>query len=146
MACLDTINRLDKEKRTTDKSLVNRASVAELSILWEDRLVTELNADAQRFLQFKKSNCSFTPDTLARIRNNFIAWYMLVHPREDSDLQQAFTREIEEHKAKLKDGTNVEHAKRVLALSDELDEIRKPCIQPPPAQQSAINSTIKSRH
>ena len=128
IACLDVIGRLDQAKPAATRTLVNVASIKELSILWEDRLVEELNRDAEHFLEFKKSNCNFAVDSLERIRRDFVVWYMLVHPRDEPDLEKAFDREIVEHREDIRKSRDVDHAKRFLGFAvGTLDEIKKPC-------------------
>jgi hypothetical protein len=125
VSCFDLMKDLDSS-RGDEPPVINVSAAKSLSIEWEDRFVEDLDGDATQFVEQKRSNCSFRADELERIRNDFVSWYMLIHPR-DANLEAAYQLEIDSHRAKAKNSDP--HARTFLHFADELEVIMQPCTE-----------------
>jgi hypothetical protein len=118
------MQRLDQD-RSEQPGVINIEAAKSLSIQWEARFVEELDRDASGFAVWKQSHCSYRPEDLEHIRNDFVSWYMLVHPRT-TKLEIAYQKEIEDHREEGQKGDS--HSLTFLHLAYQLEIIRQPCI------------------
>jgi len=123
------------ETRSGPNALVNTAAVHTLSAELEARLVEQLLRAAQQFMTHKDHACtthyqgypshSYSPDDLTRIRGEFLATYLLVHPAAGGEKSLDAPWAVE--KRKHATGPAGAHREAFLQLAALVDQITAPC-------------------
>jgi hypothetical protein len=110
--------------------LVNPAAIRALSTELEARLVEQLLTAATQFRTQKTANCrssarAYSPDDLKRIRREFLATYLLVHPAAGGEKSLDAPWDVE--KRKHITGPPGVHRETFLHFAALVDQITTPC-------------------